>query len=508
MAGTAWVIAAFICYAGIMIFIGISFYKKSAGSMSDYFLGGRQLNPWVAAFSAQASDMSGWLLMGLPGAVYAFGTGQIWIAVGLAIGTALNWLLVARRLRRYSIHAGDSITIPQYFENRFHDESHILRAASGIFIVIFFAVYAASAFVAGGMLFSQVFGIDYQLALAISAALILIYTFLGGFAAVSWTDLIQGLLMVVAITTVPIIAFASIGGAQGMEGALPAGFLNVLSGADGQPLSAVSIISQLAWGLGYFGMPHILIRFMAIKDDKSVSHSSRIAIIWVVISLTFAVLLALVGAAFVPGLADSETVFIQMIQKVFMGENAVVRAPFIGGLFLCGILAAIMSTADSQLLVTASSLSGDIYNTVFNKKADEKRLVLVSRIAVLAVAIVAYVIATNRTSSIMGLVSNAWAGFGSAFGALVLVSLYWKKATRAGAAAGIISGGLTVILWDYIPLIPTAEGFATIGNATGLYSLVPGFAISLLCIILFSLLGKPVPPEIEKEFEEAISSQA
>lgn len=497
MSDTMWIIASFVVYAGIMVLIGLFFFKRSA-SLNDYFLGGRNLNSWVAALSAQASDMSGWLLMGLPGAVYALGTGQMWIAVGLGIGTILNWLFVAKRLRRYTIKAGDSITIPSYFENRFHDSSQLLRVASAVFITIFFAVYTASAFVAGGTLFSQVFGLDYHVSLLISAALILVYTFLGGFSAVSWTDFIQGLLMLVAILAVPILAMMAVGGPAAVSAELPAGFLNVMADGAGGNISFISIISQLAWGLGYFGMPHILIRFMAIKDEKSVGRSAGIAIIWVVLSLCFAVLVGIIGAAYLPGLADSETVFISMIQKVFMGASPYVHIPLLGGLFLCGILAAIMSTADSQLLVTASSITSDLYKGSINKKASDKHLVWFSRGAVVVVAIIAFIIAFDRTSSIMGLVSNAWSGFGSAFGALVLLSLYWKRTNRAGAAAGIIAGGVTVIVWDYIPLL----GGTTLATATGLYSLVPGFALSLVSIIVASLLTKAPSAEMQREFEE------
>lgn len=497
MSDIAWIIIAFAAYCVFMILIGVIFFKKSSGSMNDYFLGGRTLNSWVAALSAQASDMSGWLLMGLPGAVYAFGTGQVWIAVGLAIGTVLNWLLVAKRLRRYTIKAGDSITLPEFFENRFRDSSHVLRIASAVFITVFFAVYTASAFVAGGTLFSQVFGIDYQVSLLVSVAVILIYTFLGGFSAVSWTDFFQGLLMLVAILAVPILAVMAMGGVSEVQAVLPAGFLNVLSNGAGGSISGVSVVSQLAWGLGYFGMPHILIRFMAIKDEKSVSRSAKIAIIWVILSLVFAVLVGIIGAAYVPGLADSETVFISMIQKVFLGQSPYVAFPLLGGLFLCGILAAIMSTADSQLLVTASSITSDLYKGSINKKASDKHLVWFSRGAVLAVSVIAYLIARDRTSSIMGLVSNAWSGFGSTFGALVLLSLYWKRANRAGAAAGIIAGGLVVVLWDYIPLF--ASG-ATLADKTGLYSLVPGFALSFLAIVLVSLLTKAPSGEMLEEF--------
>ncbi len=503
MSNTMWTLIAFVCYVGVMIAIGGFFFKKS-DSLSDYFLGGRQLNSWVAAFSAQASDMSGWLLMGLPGAVYALGTNQVWIAVGLAIGTALNWILVAKRLRRYTIKAGDAITVPQYFENRFHDTSRMLRVVSSVVIAMFFTVYTASAFVAGGTLFSQVFGISYQVALTIGALIILLYTFLGGFSAVSWTDMVQGALMLIAILSVPILAFVAIGGMGGLEGAVSPEFLSVSTTDTGEAVGAISIISQLAWGLGYFGMPHILVRFMAIRREKSVNKSATIAIVWVVLSLTFSVFVGIVGRAFLPGLEDSETVFIAMIQEVFMQADSIVYLPIVGGLFLCGILAAIMSTADSQLLVTAASITGDIYRGFIRKKATDRHYVWFSRVVVAVVALVAYLIAMNPSSGIMSLVANAWSGFGSAFGALVLLSLYWKKVTRNAAVTGIISGGLTVLVWDYLPII----GGQTLAAVTGLYSLVPGFAISLVGIVLVSLLAKQSESEkLAAQFDEVFSGE-
>ncbi|MDR2589045.1 MAG: sodium/proline symporter PutP [Spirochaetales bacterium] len=505
MSGTGWIVTAFALYALVMVSIGALFFNKT-GSLSDYFLGGRKLNSWVAALSAQASDMSGWLLMGLPGAVYSFGTGQVWIAVGLAIGTMLNWLFVARRLRRYTITSKNAITIPEFFSNRFRDSSHILRVASAVFIIIFFAVYTASGFVACGTLFSQVFEIDYHIALIIGVLVILIYTFLGGFYAVCWTDFIQGMLMLVAIVIVPVIALAAIGGPAALPRNLQAGFRNIFADGSGSPLTGVSIISQLAWGLGYFGMPHILVRFMAIKRERDVNGAAAIAGVWVFLSLGFSVVVGAVGVLFVPDLADAETVFIQMIHKIFLQEDAVVPFPLLGGLFLCGILAAIMSTADSQLLVTASSITGDIYKGSINRKASDKHLVWFSRGAVLFVAILAYLIATDRASNIMGLVSNAWSGFGSAFGALVLLSLYWKRLNRLGAAAGIISGGLMVIVWDYIPLVQMQDGlWYNLGTRTGLYSLVPGFTISFLSIIVVSLLTKKPRRDILEEFERVVS---
>lgn len=506
-----WVLLAFLCYMVVMIVIGAMYAGKTKNS-EDYFLGGRKLNGWVAALSAQASDMSGWLLMGLPGSVYAFGTGQAWIAIGLFIGTVLNWLFVSSRLRRYSIVANNALTLPSYLENRFHDKKRILLIVSSIVIVIFFLVYTASALTAGGKLFSSVFGVDYRVALTIGAAVILIYTFLGGFLAVCTTDFIQGTLMLVALLLVPIVAYMLIGPesfvdlitkSEVMGGA--SSYLNIMHDS-GQRVSAVYIISQLAWALGYFGMPHILIRFMAVSSEKELKKSKVVAIVWVALSLVFAVLIGIIGRAYLfPTILGEgnnpsvENVFIEMIKKVFMED---IHLAFVGGLFLCGILAAIMSTADSQLLVTASSVAEDLYKGIFNKKASDKNVLMVSRITVVVVAVIAYVIALNPDSSVMTLVSDAWAGFGAAFGPVVLLSLYWNRTNLSGAIAGIVSGAATVIIWDYIPCMKTAEGLVTLAKGTGLYSLAVGFFISLILIILFSLLSKAPSDEILQEFEK------
>lgn len=506
-----WVLLAFLCYMVVMIVIGAMYAGKTKNS-EDYFLGGRKLNGWVAALSAQASDMSGWLLMGLPGSVYAFGTGQAWIAIGLFIGTVLNWLFVSSRLRRYSIVANNSLTLPSYLENRFHDKKRILLIVSSVVIVIFFLVYTASALTAGGKLFSSVFGVDYRIALTIGAAVILIYTFLGGFLAVCTTDFIQGTLMLVALLLVPIVAYMLIGPesfvdlitkSEVMGGA--SSYLNIMHDS-GQRVSVVYIISQLAWALGYFGMPHILIRFMAVSSEKELKKSKVVAIVWVALSLVFAVLIGIIGRAYLfPTILgegnnpSAENVFIEMIKKVFMED---IHLAFVGGLFLCGILAAIMSTADSQLLVTASSVAEDLYKGIFKKNASDKNVLAVSRITVVVVAVIAYVIALNPDSSVMTLVSDAWAGFGAAFGPVVLLSLYWNRTNLSGAIAGIVSGAATVIIWDYIPCMKTAEGLVTLAKGTGLYSLAVGFIISLILIILFSLLSKAPSDEILQEFEK------
>lgn len=494
---TVFILLAFGAYLLMMLTIGIVYYKKTKSS-DDYFLGGRSLNGWVAALSAQASDMSGWLLMGLPGSIYALGTGQIWIAVGLAIGTILNWSFVSGRLRKYTIVSGNSLTLPEFFENRYKDKTKILRIASSLFIMIFFLVYTASAFSAGAKLFSAVFGIEYKLALAIGAAVILCYTFLGGFMAVCWTDFVQGFMMLISLMVVPVLVIAMLGGPEATSNILKEvspTFLDPFYNGS-KKMTGVDYISQLGWALGYFGMPHILVRFMAIRDTKEVKKSRVIGIVWVLISLSTAIFVGAVGRAYLGDSlgANSENVFIQMILKVFTGSNLMI---FIGGVLLCGILAAIMSTADSQLLVTASSISEDLYKGVVHKKASEKSMLLVSRITVLAVAAIAFLLALDPNSSVMGLVSNAWAGFGACFGPVVLLSLFWKRSNLPGAASGMITGGLTVIVWDYIKI-----GGHTLGESTGLYSLVPGFALGLLAIVAVSLLTKKPSNEMIAEFEE------
>ena len=503
MSGTTMIIlSAFVVYLLFMIVIGVVYMKKT-NSSEDYFLGGRGLNAWVAALSAQASDMSGWLLMGLPGSVYAMGTGQIWIAVGLFIGTVCNWLFISKRLRRYTIRANNSVTIPAFFRNRFRDEKRILLGVSSITIVIFFLVYTASALAAGGKLFNSVFGLEYKTALCIGAVVILVYTFLGGFWAVCTTDFIQGMLMLIGILAIPIGAVGIMGMdniAANLEatGVEVAGYLDVMSDGNGN-FSAVDIISQLAWGLGYFGMPHILIRFMAIRDEKELVKSKITAIIWVALSLAFACVIGVVGRAYLYPqiLSDGaqEKVFIEMIIKMFTQD---MNLPVVGGLFLCGIMAAIMSTADSQLLVSASSVAEDIYCGVLGKKNEDKKVLRVSRITVLVIAVLAFLIALDPGSTIMGLVSNAWAGLGSAFGPIVVFSLFWKRTNLQGAVAGVASGALAVLVWDYLPII----NGQTLGKATGLYSLVVGFALSALMIILVSLLTPPPSGEMLQEFED------
>lgn len=503
------ILVAFGMYMLMMILIGALSSKNK--NNEDYFLGGRGLGSWTAALSAQASDMSGWLLMGLPGAIYIAGTGEVWIAIGLLIGTVLNWYLVARRLRKYTIVSNNSLTIPSFFENRFHDKTGILKIAASLIIIVFFAVYTASAFSSGAKLFANVFGTSgddskmYFIGLTIAALVILVYTFMGGFKAVCYTDFIQGILMLIAILAVPIIAYIGLTGefgslnaalsAHGVED--PAGYLSLMKDSEGNNITATSIISNLGWALGYFGMPHILIRFMAIRSDAEVKKSRVIAIVWVILSLSAASFLGIFARGFLKETLDSatsETVFIKTILQIFDGNFVLI---FIGGIFLCGILAAIMSTADSQLLVTASAVSEDMYKGAINKKASEKSSLLVGKIAVAVVAVIAYIIALDPTSSIMGLVSNAWAGFGAAFGPVVLLSLFWKRFNLPGAVAGMVTGAGFVIFWDYIKI-----GGETLGTSTGIYSLVIGFFLAALVAVVVSLITKAPSKEICDEFDK------
>jgi sodium/proline symporter len=484
------ILISFIIYLIFMISIGLIFYKKTK-NLSDYILGGRNLNYWVTSMSAQASDMSGWLLLGLPGAAYLAGMEAIWIAIGLAAGTYLNWKFIAKRLRQYTEIAGDSITLPDYFENRFRDKSKILRILSALFILIFFLLYTASGFVAGAKLFSTVFGLSYNIALLIGMLVIISYTFLGGFMAVSWTDFFQGMIMFFAIIIVPVTGIIRLGGISStfdsIKGINPE-LLDIFTKIDGSPLPMIVIISSLAWGLGYFGQPHILARFMAIRSSNDIKKARFIAMNWVAISLFCAVLVGIVGRALLIGnpligKPASEKVFIILVNSL--------TNPIIAGVLLAAILAAIMSTADSQLLVASSAITEDFYRVLFRKKASDNELVWISRFAVIGVAIIAYLIALDPQSSVLDLVANAWAGFGATFGPIVVLSLAWKRMTRNGAIGGIVAGGFTVISWMQLQ-----------GGIFDLYEIFPGFIISVLTIIIVSLLDKKPSVEIIVEFEQ------
>lgn len=481
------ILISFIIYLAFMLFIGWFFYKKTK-NLSDYILGGRGLNSWVTSMSAQASDMSGWLLLGLPGYAYLAGLESVWLLLGLTAGTYINWKFIAERLRKYTETAGNSITLPDYFQNRFQAKSKALRMTSAVFILIFFLIYTASGFVAGAKLFSTVFQLPYFWSLVIGVLVIISYTFLGGFMAVSWTDLVQGVIMFFAIIIVPAVAIESIGGISltlDNLRQLNVEMLNPLTTKDGGQMTLIGIISLLAWGLGYYGQPHILARFMAIRHHSQVKKARRISMIWVSFSLTAAVILGMVGAVHIAQVLegpDSEKVFMLLIHEFI--------PPVFAGTLLSAILAAIMSTADSQLLVASSALTEDIYRVVIKKDASEKELVWLGRAAVIGVAVLAFLFALDPESSVLELVAYAWAGFGATFGPLIFLSLYWKRMTASGALAGIITGGVTVVVWKQLS-----------GGIFELYEIVPGFILSLAAIIIFSRAGKPPPAEVIADFE-------
>lgn len=493
-----YIIIAFAVYALLILAIGVFSYKKSK-SMSDYFIGGRQLGSWTTAISAQASDMSGWLLMGLPGAIFVSGLTESWIAIGLFIGTYLNWRIIAARLRKMSYAAGDAITIPEYFQKRFFTTNPVIRFACAAIIFIFFLVYTASAFSGGAKLFNYLFGTDYTLSLTIGALIIISYTFLGGFFAVCWTDLIQGLLMFAALVVVPLVCIIQTPDISAVQfvsdstGEVIGNYLNMFQSADGS-IAWTTILSGMAWGLGYFGMPHILVRFMAIKSSDLIKKSRIIATIWVFITLGAAVLVGVFGYIFLHS-EGSEALLAEFTalgdaEKIFMFLSGKLLPGLIAGIVLAAILAAIMSTADSQLLVTASSVSNDMFK-LFKKDAKEKTLMWISRGTVIAIAVIAYFIALDPTSSVMGLVSYAWAGLGAAFGPAMLLSLFWKRMTMSGAVAGIITGGVSVVLWE------------TFLSGTGIYSLLPAFFIALAAVVIVSLCTKVDKDKVDDLFARA-----
>ena len=469
----------FIVYFLFMLGIGLVFFFRSkGGGEKDYFLGGRQMGAWVSALSASASDMSAWVLMGLPASVYAAGMGQTWIAIGLAIGYALSWIFEAPRLRLFSIAARDSITIPQYLTNRFLSGSKLLQLLCALIFLIAYTIYAASSIKACGTLFHTVMNIDPNVAMYIAAFIIVAYTFLGGYSAVCWTDFFQGLLMLAALLIAPIFALAIINsGSMGQAAALPDGYFRFTNSWQG-------IVSGLGWGLGYFGMPHILIRFMSIKSEKELRKSSVIGISWTLIILTMSVAAGVVGRIFLGEIQDSSTVFITMVRRIFPA--------LVSGLLLSAILSAAMSTADSQLLTSASAFASDVYKPMIRKNASDREMLWVSRLVVLAIALVALFIASDPDSgTIMGLVENAWGVFGAAFGPAILLSLFWKRLTFAGTAAGIVAGAAVDILW----LICL--------SSTGIYEIVPGFAAGLVAAVVVSLCGKKPGEDVEALFDRA-----
>lgn len=509
---TIQILVAMIIYMAVVIVIGVVFAKKANKSSEDYFLGGRSLGPWVTAMSAEASDMSGWLLMGLPGVAYWCGLADaFWTALGLAVGTYLNWLIVAKRLRRYSVRANNSITLPDFFSNRFREKKKVIMSIAAIFILIFFTVYAASCFVTCGKLFSTLFGAKYETMMIIGAVFVLLYTLLGGFLAESASDFMQGIVMIIALAVIVVISTANAGGvgavldnAKSIPGFFEFfGLGNPTVDANGVQLveagapvfgaaadyGFLTVCSMMAWGLGYFGMPQVLLRFMAIRKEGELKFSRRIAMIWVVISLAVAVFIGIAGRALFPTAhltkAASENIFITLATSSLPA--------ILAGFVMAGILAATISSSDSYLLIAASAFAKNIFQGVAKKKATDKQVMLVTRITLLVIALIAIVIALDENSVIFNVVSFAWAGFGATFGPLMLFSLFWKRTNRAGAIAGMISGGGMVFLWKLV--------ISKLGGAFAIYELLPAFIFSSLCIVIVSLVTAPPSKEIEEDFE-------
>ena len=473
----------FVVYLAFMLGIGVYFFLKSRRSgEKEYFLGGREMGPWVSALSAGASDMSAWVLMGLPASIYAAGIGQAWIAIGLAIGYAVSWLVEAPRLRRFTIEAGDSITLPQYLTNRFLSKSKALQIICAVIFLVAYTIYAASSMKACGTLFNTVIGIDAKVAMYIAAVIIVVYTFLGGFKAVCWTDFFQGMLMLAALLIAPTFAlFVITGAGSGAEAAaasLPDGYWNLFS-------SWKDVVSGLGWGLGYFGMPHIIVRFMSVRSDKDLKKSAKIGITWNVLIIAFSVAAGCIGHMLLGEISDNSTVFIQMVRRLFPAV--------ISGVLLSAILAASMSTADSQLLASASAFASDVYKPVFRKgKAGDKEMFWAGRIVVLVIAVVAVVIASNPNSgTIMGLVENAWGLFGAAFGPTIMLSLFWKRFNFAGALTGIVVGALTDVLW-----------LVFLGSV-GIYEIIPGCVLGLIAAVVVTKLTPAPDKAVEALYDRA-----
>ncbi len=501
-----------IAYMAIVIIIGIAFAKKANKNTDSYFLGGRTLGPWVTAMSAEASDMSGWLLMGLPGVAYWCGIADAaWTAIGLALGTYVNWLITSKRLRRYSEKA-NAITLPEFFSNRFHEKSKIIMTVAALFILIFFTVYAASCLVTCGKLFSTLFGFDYVPMMIAGAVFVLIYTIIGGFLAESASDFMQAIVMVIALIVIVVTGTVAAGGLDAVVDnakSIPGffeffGIANPVTDANGvqqslngQPLfgeagtyGVLSVVSCLAWGLGYFGMPQVLLRFMAIRSEKELKNSRRIATVWCLISLVIAVFIGVIGRALYPTAlttsSEAENVFILLATNLLPAVLA--------GLVMAGILAATISSSDSYLLIAASAFSKNIFQGLIHKKASDKQVLVISRITLLAITGVAIIIALDENSVIFNIVSFAWAGFGATFGPLMLMSLFWKRINRWGAIAGMIGGGVMVFVWNL--------AIRPLGGIWDVYELLPAFIFSCICIVVVSLLTPAPSKEIQQEFEE------
>ncbi len=509
---TLQILIAMIIYMSIVIAIGVIFAKRANQSSEDYFLGGRSLGPWVTAMSAEASDMSGWLLMGLPGLAYWCGLADAaWTAIGLAVGTYFNWLIVSKRLRRYSVRANNSITLPDFFSNRFREEKKVIMTLSALFILIFFTVYASSCFVTCGKLFSTLFGLPYVAMMIVGAIFVLLYTILGGFLAESASDFMQAIVMVIALGVIVVISTVSAGGIGAvMDNAhsIP-GFFEFFGLASptlneageqiveaGVPLfgeaadySLLNVFSMIAWGLGYFGMPQVLLRFMAIRKEEELTYSRRIAMVWVTISLAVAVFIGVVGRALYP----TTHLTASAAENIFITLATSSLPAILAGFVMAGILAATISSSDSYLLIAASAFAKNIYQGVYKKEATDKQVMTVTRVTLLLIALIAMVIAMDENSVIFKVVSFAWAGFGATFGPIMLFSLFWKRTNRAGAIAGMIGGAGMVFLWKLV--------ISKLGGAFAIYELLPAFIFSSLCIVIVSLLTKAPSKEIEEDFE-------
>ncbi len=500
-------LAIFILYMVVMLAIGVYFFVKNKDKgEKDYFLGGRQMNGLIAAFSAGASDMSAWVLMGLPGAIFLSGLGQVWISIGLIVGTIFAWVFIAPKLRRYAIKANDSITVPEFLTNRFKESNHLLRIACAIIFMVGYCLYAASSIVACGDVFVAIMpsAKDYKILVEIIAGVVILaYTLLGGFNAVCWTDFFQGMLMLMALMIVPIIAFIMLQTTGTVAGAVvvtSSNYYNLFNCGETTWQSIGTILTGLGWGIGYLGMPHILVRYMSIKSEKEMKKSQIIGSVWIVIILFMATITALIAHEFLGSSVDageSKLVFIKMIEAIF--DNGALA--LIGGLFLTAIIAASMSTADSQLLASSSAFSSDIYKTVINKKASDKEMLWVGRIAVAVILVVAIFIAIYGSQDIMALVSAAWSIFGAAFGAVVLLSLVWRRLNYKGAVAGIITGFVVSILWMVLFNFEY-YGFNSLIVNSYLYEIIPGFICSLIATIVVSKLTKEPSKEVLDLFDE------
>ena len=501
---TITVLITILVYMLGMVIIGVLYSKKNK-DVSDFFLGGRKLGPFVSAMSAEASDMSSWLLMGLPGVAYLTGGAEAgWTAIGLAIGTYLNWLFVAKPLRVYSQKCSNSITIPDFFSNRYRDDKKILMGISAAIILIFFVPYTGSGFAACGKLFSTLFNWDYQVAMIISAIIIILYTCTGGFLAASFTDFIQSIVMTVALISIVVFGIDHAGGfdnvienAKSLEGYFSLSNIHNVETGVADKYSLLTIASLLAWGLGYFGMPHILLRFMAIEDKNKIKTSRRVASVWVVISMAVAIFIGFVGNVLTANGtieklegADSEKIIIKI--AMFMSENSIFLA-LIAGLVFSGILACTMSTADSQLLAASSSMSENLLKGVFKVKMTDKQSMFWARAVLLVIAVLGVIIAWNPDSSVFRVVSFAWAGFGATFGPVMLAALFWKRSNKYGAIAGMVAGGIMVFVWKF--------GISKLGGAWAIYELLPAFVVACIAIVAVSLATKAPEKEITDEFE-------